>query len=73
VSNHIPTNCTQCSAPLHAHNLTGLCAECKLIARNARLGGPRQDDAEAVTLDQALANLAAIFEGSRVYEGEATR
>lgn len=33
----IPTECTICDAPLHAHNLTGVCAECKLVLRNGRL------------------------------------
>jgi hypothetical protein len=29
--------CGICEAILNAHNVTGLCAECKLVARNARL------------------------------------
>jgi hypothetical protein len=38
MSGHIPTECTICSAELlNAHELTGLCLECKLIARNERL------------------------------------
>ncbi|WP_375489678.1 hypothetical protein [uncultured Mycobacterium sp.] len=55
----IPTRCTQCAATLGAHNLTGLCAECKLIARNTRAGHPSQH--ETVTKTRALANLAAIL------------
>jgi hypothetical protein len=31
--------CGICEAILNPHNVTGLCAECKLIARNARLTG----------------------------------
>jgi len=34
----IPTECTLCSQPLDAHNLTGLCRECKHILRDARAG-----------------------------------
>jgi hypothetical protein len=33
----IPTQCAICDAQLHAHNLTGMCAECKFVARNDRL------------------------------------
>lgn len=32
--NGIPTRCTGCNAQLDGHNLTGLCAECKLVRRN---------------------------------------
>jgi hypothetical protein len=36
----IPTHCTECGAELlNAHELTGLCHECKLAARNDRAVG----------------------------------
>jgi len=35
--------CEICAAPLGAHNITRLCAECKLVARNRRLS-PTYDD-----------------------------
>jgi hypothetical protein len=53
----IPIHCTECAAPLHAHNLTGLCAECKLIARNERLSG-KAANTDQVTEAQAIANIA---------------
>jgi hypothetical protein len=37
----------------------GLCAECKLIARNRRLSGQPVEVAEPITQADALANLAA--------------
>ncbi len=66
----IPTHCAGCNAPLHAHNLTRLCAECKLIARNRRLSGQPTDTADPVTHDQALANITAILGGRIIHEGE---
>jgi len=55
----IPTQCIDCSAPLHPHNLTRLCAECKLIARNERAGHPSQR--ETVTEAEAISNIVAIL------------
>jgi hypothetical protein len=57
----IPAACAGCAAPLGPHNITGLCAECKLIARNDRLSGQPADTAAPVTYDQARTNLAAIL------------
>ena len=54
----IPTECVGCSAPLHPHNLTRLCAECKLVARNQRLTGQPVGISESVTEAPALANVA---------------
>jgi hypothetical protein len=31
--------CELCDAILNPHNITGLCSECKLIARNAKQSG----------------------------------
>jgi hypothetical protein len=56
----IPTVCADCTAPLHAHNLTGSCAACKLIARNKRLA-PAYDDGGRVSLAEALHNVATIL------------
>ena len=42
-ANGIPTQCVICDAPLrNPHELTGLCRECKLVARNERLGAVAQ-------------------------------
>ena len=54
----IPTECVGCGAPLHPHNLTRLCAECKLVARNQRLTGQPVGISEPITEAQALANVA---------------
>ena len=54
----IPTECVGCSTPLHPHNLTRLCAECKLVARNQRLTSQPVGISEPVTGAQPLANLA---------------
>ena len=50
-----------CTAGLHPHNVTGLCAECKLILRNERLSGVPADPTAFVTPEQAAANIAAVF------------
>jgi hypothetical protein len=57
----IATECTQCGAPLQPHNLTGLCAECKLIARNRRLSGRPADVSDPVTKADAIANATAVL------------
>jgi hypothetical protein len=57
----IPIHCTECPAPLHAHNLTGLCAECKLVARNRRMSGQPADGCDPVTEAEALSTLADIL------------
>lgn len=66
----IPTQCTLCDAPLGAHNITGLCAECKLIARNRRMSATH-DDTEQVTLEEAVANIIAILGGRVISERDA--
>jgi hypothetical protein len=66
----ILTECVGCGAPLHRHNLTGLCAECKHVARNRRLTGAPADTTDPVTHDQAIANVAAILGGRIIHEGE---
>ncbi len=55
--------CRECDAPLSLHNITGRCAECKLIARNARLSGQPADFTAAVTPDEAIRNVTAILGG----------
>ena len=65
----IPTRCAGCGAPLHPHNLTRLCSECKLIARNRRLTGQPADTADPVTPDQAIANAAAFLGARTIHEG----
>ena len=66
----IPTQCVGCGAPLHAHNLTRLCAECKLIARNRRLTGAPPDTTDPVTYQQAVATITAVLGGRIISEGE---
>jgi hypothetical protein len=59
----IPTECVGCGARLGAHNITRLCAECKLVARNRRLSGQGADVANPVTCDAAIANITTILGG----------
>ena len=66
----IPTDCAGCAAALHAHNLTRLCAECKLIARNWRLSGAPPDTTDPVTYQQAVATITAVLGGRIIHEGE---
>ncbi len=68
----IPTHCAGCNAELHAHNITRLCCECKLIARNRRLTGAPADTAEPVTPTEAIANIIAILGGRIIHEGDAS-
>jgi hypothetical protein len=65
-----PTKCAGCAAPLHPHNLTRLCAECKLLARNRRLTVQPTDTTNPVTHDQAIATISAILGGRIISEGE---
>jgi endogenous inhibitor of DNA gyrase (YacG/DUF329 family) len=65
----IPTDCDRCGAPLNRHNITRLCAQCKLIDRNQRLSGQPADTADPVTYDQAIANIAAALGGRIVMGG----
>ena len=58
----LPTACRSCGAELHAHNVTGYCRECKLIARNERISA-NHVSAGQVGHDEALANIAAILGG----------
>jgi len=50
-----------CTATLNPHNVTGLCAECKLILRNARMSGVPVDPASFVAPTEAAANIAAVL------------
>jgi hypothetical protein len=68
----IPTRCTTCGAPLHAYNLTGVCAECKLIARNERPSGNRTAGAPVSRAD-AIANIQAVIGCRIISEAEADR
>jgi hypothetical protein len=67
---HIATDCTGCTAPLHTHNITGLCAECKLCARNERLSGKPADTADPVNRAEAIANITAVLGGRIIHDGE---
>ena len=66
------TNCGECGAHLGAHNVTGPCLECALIARNARIAGvpvPADptgpaDGSSHSTLAQAVA-IATVVLGAR--------
>jgi hypothetical protein len=64
----IPTECAGCGAELQPHNITALCAECKLIARNARMSG-KTPPADTVTPAEALTNAAAVLGGRIISEG----
>lgn len=55
------THCEICNAILNPHNITGLCAECKWIARQARAGFICTDN---VTSTEAAANVRAVFGGA---------
>ena len=66
----IPTECAGCGAPLHCHNLTRLCAECKLVARNRRLTGQPADTTNLVTYRQAITNVATVLGGRVIHTGE---
>ena len=63
----IPTGCEKCGAPLRAHNITRLCAECKLISRHKRMSVTYGDTGQ-VTLAQAVANIVAILGGRVISE-----
>lgn len=58
-----PPECAECGGPLQPHNLTRLCAECKLAARNRRITGQPPDTAEPVSHDQAITNVQQILGG----------
>ena len=51
--------CGLCDAILNPHNITGLCAECKLVARNDRLSGRPEKSREPVVLADAIAIVMA--------------
>jgi len=53
----VTANCTRCSLPLDENNITGICRECKHIARDAAAGFV----AAEVDLDEARANFMAVF------------
>jgi hypothetical protein len=72
MSDAIPTECARCGAELHAHNLTRLCAECKLIARNRQLPDQSADTTNPVTYDRAITNITAILGGHIISKGTAT-
>jgi hypothetical protein len=67
----IRTECASCGTRLHAHNVTGLCAECKLIARRRRLGQPT-DTSDPVSHEDALTNLTTILRATIIATGVAT-
>lgn len=50
-----------CTHILNRHNVTGLCAECKLILRNERTSGAPADQTGFVTPIQAATVIAAVF------------
>jgi hypothetical protein len=67
----IATECTQCGASLEPHNLTGLCAQCKLIARNRRLSDRPADVSDPVTKADAIADVTVVLGGRIIWEGQA--
>jgi hypothetical protein len=64
-TDHRRGRCGHCGAELNPHNITGACAECKLIARNARMAGTPVDYTRYVTPEQAKANILAVFPNAR--------
>jgi hypothetical protein len=69
----ISTECVRCGAALHCHNLTRLCAECKLVARNRRLTGQPADTADPVAYHDAIANITTVLGGRIISTTEADR
>jgi hypothetical protein len=59
--------CEVCSAVLNPHNITGLCAECKLVARNERLSGKSEKSGEPVILADAIAIVAAELKSTVIH------
>lgn len=66
----VPTTCQVCDAPLAPRNITGLCAECKLVARNERLSGQPADTAEPAILADAIQHVAAFLGGHKLTQPE---
>ena len=63
-----PRYCAGCNAALNPHNITRLCAECKLVARNRRLTGQPVDTTEPVSHREAIAAVTAILGGRIITE-----
>jgi hypothetical protein len=61
-------HCELCGALLHCHNITSRCAECKLIARNARMSGQPADFTVHVTASEAVDNVLAALPRARVVD-----
>jgi hypothetical protein len=57
--------CGECGEPLNRHNITGLCAECKLVARNARMSRTPVKSREPVVLADAIAAVMACFPNAK--------
>jgi hypothetical protein len=66
----IPTECAGCTAQLRAHNLTRLCAECKLIARNRRLAVQPADTTDPVSYQEAINTITTVLGARFVSTGE---
>ncbi|MCB9408089.1 hypothetical protein [Mycolicibacterium sp.] len=62
--------CEVCAAVLNRHNVTGLCAECKLVARNARLSGKPADSQEPMILADAIALVMAELTATVIHTTE---
>jgi hypothetical protein len=71
MSGAVPAECVGCGASLQPHNLTRVCAECKLIARNCRLAGQHPDSTDPVTYDQAITNITTILSAHIISKGTA--
>lgn len=69
----IRTECAGCGARLHANNLTGLCAECKLIARNRRLIGQPTDTTNPIPYGRAITTITDLLGGRIIHAEEQTR
>ena len=62
--------CGLCDAILNPHNITGLCAECKLVARNERLSGRPEQSREPVVLADAIAIVMAELNATVIHTTE---
>jgi hypothetical protein len=56
--------CDDCGAPFNPHNITRLCAECKLIAHHERYGW----HADLCTRAEGLVNVITVLGGNVICE-----
>jgi hypothetical protein len=59
-------NCTICDAELRPDNRTGVCAECRLVARNRRLAAVEAERQRRQRRKRIVAQRLAELDGSRL-------